>query len=95
MYSFHFSPTHHSFTFNSIQDWPFWGCSRMDGEQKGPLFPIFCRTYPIIMKPGIVIPYLKKIIKIYESRDTFFEFCWHKHFFIGNQQTLLYQEMQI
>ena len=27
-----------------------------------------------------VIPYLKKIQKIYESRDSLLEFCWHQHF---------------
>ena len=42
-----------------------------------------------------VIPYLKKIQKIYQSRDTPPEFCWHQHFFTGNQQILLYQEIQI
>ena len=32
-------------------------------------------TYPTIMKLGTVIPYLKKIQKIYESCDTPPEFC--------------------
>ena len=27
-----------------------------------------------------VIPYLNKIQKIYESRDSLLEFCWHQHF---------------
>ena len=49
----------------------------------------------MMMKLDIVIPYLKKIKKIYESRDTPPEFCWHQHFFPGNQQILLYQEIQI
>ena len=39
------------------------------GDQKGPL-PKFCHTYPTMMKLGTVTPYLKKIQKIYESRDT-------------------------
>ena len=39
--------------------------------------------------------YLKKIQKIYESRDTPFEFYWRQHFFTENQQMLLCQEMQI
>ena len=47
------------------------------------------------MKLGRVIPYLKKIQKIYQSRDTVPGFCWHQHFFTGNQQILLYQEIQI
>ena len=48
-----------------------------------------------MMKLSTVISYLKKIQKIYESHDTPLEFCWHQHFFTGNQQTLLYQEIQI
>ena len=48
-----------------------------------------------MMNLGTVIPYLKKIQKLYESRDTPLEFCWHQHFFTGNQQILLYQEIQI
>ena len=34
-----------------------------------------CHTYATMMKLGTVIPYLKKIQKIYESRDTPLEFC--------------------
>ena len=34
-----------------------------------------CLTYPAIMKLGTVVPYLKKIQKIYKSRDTPLEFC--------------------
>ena len=44
------------------------------------------------MKLGTVIPYLKKIKKIFELRDTPLEFCI---FFNKNQQILLYQQMQI
>ena len=58
------------------------------GDQKS------CHTYPTIMKLSTVIPCLKKIQKIYELRDTCLEFCWHQHLFTGNQQILLYQEMQ-
>ena len=47
----------------------FGGCSRMDGGQKGPLAKI-CQIYATMMKLGTVIPYLKKIQKIYESRVT-------------------------
>ena len=39
------------------------------GGQKDPLSKI-CYAYPIMMKLGTVIPYLKKIQKRYESRDT-------------------------
>ena len=45
------------------------------GEQKGPLLPKICNTYPTMMKFGTVIPYPKKIQKIYESRDAPLEFC--------------------
>ena len=44
------------------------------GDQKAPL-PKICRTYPTMMKLDIVIPYIKKIQKIYESRDNPPEFC--------------------
>ena len=50
-------------------------------------FKIFCfiwskirHTYPTMMKLGTVVPYLRKIQKMYKSRDTFLEFCWHQHF---------------
>ena len=51
--------------------------------QKAPLTKI-CHTYPIMVKLGTVIPYLKKIQKINQSRDTPPEICWHKPFFKGN-----------
>ena len=45
------------------------------GEQKSPPhLPKICHIYPIMMKLGTVIPYPKKIQKIYESRDTPREF---------------------
>ena len=73
-------------SFNPIQDGHFRGCSRIgEGGKKVPL-PKICHTYPTMMKLGTVIPYLKKIQEIYESRDTPPEFCWHQHFFTGNQQ---------
>ena len=65
------------------------------GGAKRPSLPKICRTYPTMMRHGTVIPYLKKFQKLYESPDTPFEFCWHQHFFTGNQQILLYQEIQI
>ena len=37
--------------------------------------PKICHTYPTMLKLGTVIPYPKKIQKIYESRDTPLEFC--------------------
>ena len=79
---------------NPIQDWLFRGYSRMGGGgKKDPLHKIR-HTYPTMMKLGRVIPQPKEIQKIHESRDTPLEFCWHQYFFIGNQQILLYQEIQ-
>ena len=50
-----------------------------EGGQKAPLhpppLPQICHAYPTTTKLGTVIPYLKKIQKIYESRDTTPEFC--------------------
>ena len=43
------------------------------GPKRVPL-PKFCHTYPTVMKRGTVIPYPKKIEKMYESRDTALEF---------------------
>ena len=37
--------------------------------------PKICHTYPSMMKLGTVIPYLKKIRKIYKPCDTSLEFC--------------------
>ena len=44
------------------------------GSKKAPL-PEICDTYPTVMKPRTVIPYLQNIQKIYESRDTPSQFC--------------------
>ena len=55
---------------NPIQDGHFWGCSQMrEGQKRLPL-PKICHTYLTMMKLDIVIPNLKKIQKVYESRDT-------------------------
>ena len=59
---------------------------------KRPPLPKIWPTYPAMMKLGTVIPYPNKIQKIYESRGTILEFCWHQHFFTGNQQILLYKK---
>ena len=40
-----------------------------EGGKKAPL-PKICHTHPTMMKFSTVIPYLKRIQKIYESRDT-------------------------
>ena len=81
--------------FNPIQDGSFCGCWRMGGIKRPPPLPKIYHTYPATMKLGKVIPYLKMIQKIYESRDTSLEFCWHQHFFTGKQQILLYEEIQL
>ena len=54
--------------FNTIQDGSFWGLSRKVC-QKGFL-PKSCHTYLKMMKLATVIPYLKKITKINELRET-------------------------
>ena len=46
------------------------GCGGGGGGGHKVSLPKICHTYPTIMKPDTVIPYLKKIQKIYESRDT-------------------------
>ena len=77
----------------------FFGAAHWCGWGRGGAFwallPKIRHTYPTMMKLGTVISYLKRIQKIYESRDTPPEFYWHQHLFTGNQQILLYQEIQI
>ena len=68
------------------------------GGKKNPLpspFSKICNTSHTMMELGKVIPYLKKIQKVYESSGITLEFCWHQHFFIENQQIFLYHEIQI
>ena len=59
-----------------IQDVPFSNCSRIagGGSKRSP-FPKICQTYPTMTKHGAPTLYLKKIRKIYNSRDTPLEFC--------------------
>ena len=52
----------------------FWAAHGWGWGKKAP-FPKICHIYPTMMKLGTVIPYPKKIQKIYESRDTPLEFC--------------------
>ena len=49
------------------------GAAQGQGQQ-GPL-PRICLKYPTVMTLGAIIPYLKKILKTYKSRDTPLEFC--------------------
>ena len=53
---------------NSIQNGHFRGCWRMGERVKKAPLPNICHTYSTIF--GTVIPYLKKIQKIYKARDT-------------------------
>ena len=59
-------------SFNPIQDGLFRGCIEMVrvGVAKRSTLPKICFAYPTLMKLGTVAPYLRKIQKIYESRDT-------------------------
>ena len=59
----------------SSQAWTLFRMSLFEAA-KSPL-PKICRTYPKMMKLGTLIPYLKKIQKIYKSQDTPLKFCWH------------------
>ena len=45
------------------------------GGCKKASLPKICHTHPAIMRLGTVIPYLKKIRKIYELLDAPPEFC--------------------
>ena len=44
-------------------------------KEEYPFLSKICHTYRTMMKIGTVIPYLKKIQRIYESRDTPLDFC--------------------
>ena len=54
---------------------PFVVADGWGGSKDPPPLPKIYHTYPATMKLGKVIPYLKMIQKIYESRDTSLEFC--------------------
>ena len=73
----------------------FFGAAHRSGGAKRLPLPKICHTSPTMIKLGTVIPYPKKIREIYESRDTPLKFCYYQHFFTGNQQILLYKEIQI
>ena len=57
--------------------------SRIGRTKKTPL-PEICVTYPTMMTLGTVIPYPKKIQKIYRLRDRPLEFFRHQYFFTEN-----------
>ena len=83
-------------TYMRISFWQIWIYSKL-------FYSIFCAfswckicyIYHPMMKRDTVIPYQKKIKKIHESHVTPLAFSWHQYFFTGNQQILLYQEIQI
>ena len=73
-----------------------WGWGGGEGSKKSPPLPKICHTYPIMMKLDILIPYLKKIQKKYIDHVTHpLSSADISIFFAGNQQILLYQEIQI
>ena len=66
------------------------------GKKPAPPSP-FLKSVTHILQwwNSTVIPCLKKIQKLYESRDTPLEFYWHQQFFNGNHQVLLYREIHV
>ena len=65
---------HAAAPINPIQDGHFWAVYRWGEGKKAPLLKKIC-TYSTKMKLDIVILYLKKVQKIYESCVTPLEFC--------------------
>ena len=65
--------THHSFL--TLFRMSFFGAAQGAAKNAPLPLPKICHTYPTMMKLGTNVPYLKKIQKIYESRDTPLEFC--------------------
>ena len=63
------------FTFLTLFRMGFFGAAHGWGGQKGPPLLKICQTYPTMINLGTVIPYPKKIQKMYESRDTSLKFC--------------------
>ena len=53
----------------------FSGSSLIGGRPKRLPLPNICLTYPAMMTLGRVIPYPKKIQKVYKSLNRPFEFC--------------------
>ena len=83
-------------SINPIQDGHFQSCSR-DGKVRGAKRSPSLKSVTHILKWWnlAVIPYLKKIQKIYESRETPTKFCGRHKFFSRNQQILLYKATHI
>ena len=67
----------------------------MEVGAKSPPLPKISQTNPTMMKLGTIIPYLKKIQNIYESRETSPRFCWHQYFSREISKFFLYQEINV
>ena len=67
------------FTYLTLFRMCFFGAAHGLGGGGGGSFlaplPKISHTYPTMIKLGTVIPYLRKIQKIYKSCDTSLEFC--------------------
>ena len=59
-----------------------------------PHLPKICHTYRTMMKLGSCTLPKEDPKNIWITWHTL-EFCWYQHFFTGNQQIFLYQEIQI
>ena len=79
---------------NHIQDGLFRAAHGWSGGKKTPL-PKICHTYPVTMKLGTVIRYLKKIQRLLNHMTHPLSSSDISTFFTGNQPILLYQEIQI
>ena len=73
----------------------FQGCLRIEGSKKAPPHPKICDIFSYNNETWDDYTLLNEFQKMYKSRDRLLEFCWHQHFFTGNQQLLSYQEIQI
>ena len=73
----YFSKQREFLNFNPSPDGLFWGCSWVRGWRGAQkVYPPLNLSHILtIMKLGTVIPYRKKIYKIYKSCDTSLEFC--------------------
>ena len=93
-----FLPMLNHVNFNTIQNGLFWDCWWMGvgwgGVCKNAPLPKFCHTFPKMVKLGSYTLAKEDPKNTWITWHTL-EFCWHQHFFIGNQQILLHQEIQI
>ena len=81
-----------AFSLNPFENGLFQDCSWIEGDGEGWKKGALSLKFITQMMKLAVIPYPKKTQKIYKLRNETLEFCWHQHFFTGNQQFLLYQE---